>query len=136
MKKFILSSLLICITCPVNAKLDQHQESSLKKTQQLLRDPSQRIKAVNNSKDAQEAHQKALNLLGNQENVNKAYDMAAVMLRSITEEANGDPQKMKQILNNARSNPAALAERMPAEFKILLKQMAKDIESQNAPSRK
>ncbi len=136
MKELLIYLIISVIAFPVNAKLSQDQQSALKQTQDLLRNPADRMSVVKESPSAQAAHQKAVDFLGSQQNVNKAYDMAALMLKSVAEEANGDPAKMQQILNRAKSNPAVLADRMPAEFKTMLKQIAGDIEKRSSPARK
>lgn len=132
---FFSMLLILSFSYVAQAELTAKQARALEQTQNLLRNPEKRMKAVNSSAEAVKAHQRAMSLLGSEQNVNKAYDMAAIMLKTITEEANGDPAKMKAILNRAKSNPEALAERMPAEFKSLLKVMSDDIERKGSPAR-
>jgi len=131
--RFLFIFSLLVFPLSVQAELNKQQERALLKTQQLLRNPQKRMKAISSSKEATQAHQRAASLLGSEANVDKAYDMAAIMLKSIAEEAGGDPVKMQQILNKAKTDPSALADRMPAEFKSLLKNMAKEIENNSQP---
>jgi hypothetical protein len=56
------------------------------------------------------------------------------MMEQIMKEANGDPTKAQQILNKGLQNPAGLADRMPAQFKEMLKDVGGSIEGFSNPT--
>jgi len=112
---------------------ESESDKALMQTQDLLTNKSMRDKAISESDEAQKAHHRAKGLLKTQENVDKAYGMAAQMMETVMKEANGDPNKARQIINKGLSNPAALADRMPAEFKQMLKEVGTSVEELSGP---
>ena len=124
------------ITHNVYADMSQNQQNALYNTQKLLKNEKSRMDSINSSKEAQKAHQDVVSLFGGSQNINKAYDMAAIALEALAKEANGDPAKMAEILNEAKKDPAAFANKMPPEFRSMLKQAAQDVENKNAPKLK
>jgi len=137
MKTLILLVLAIFITNLAYGNFafgyEAGADKSLMQTQDLLRNKDRRNNVIQESKEAQKADQRARSLLKTQENVDKAYGMAAQMMESIMKEAEGDPMKAREILNKGLSNPGALAERMPAEFKEMLKEVGGSVESFSNP---
>lgn len=112
---------------------DSKADTSLTQTQDLLRNKNLRNNAVNSSQSAKDAHQKALNLLKTDENVDKAYNMAAQMMEQIMKEASGDPMKAQEILQKGLADPSGLADRMPAQFKEMLKEVGGSVEGYGNP---
>lgn len=133
MKTFILLFSL-SLSFQVYA-LDSDSSDSLKRTQEMLRNHKKRMKAVNSSSKGKAAHEKVKNMFGSTGNVDNAYEMAAQMMGVITKEAGGDSKKMQEILDKGMLDPASLAERMPSEFKQMLKNAAGDVEKQRGPRR-
>ncbi|MGH1468193.1 MAG: hypothetical protein ACRBBP_04835 [Bdellovibrionales bacterium] len=115
--------------------MDSASSDALKKTQDLLRDHSKRMNAVNGSQKGKDAHKQVQQLFGSSGNVDKAYEMAAQMMGSVMKEAGGDATKAQEILNTGAANPAAFAERLPSDFKKMLHETANDIEKSKGPKR-
>ncbi len=115
--------------------MDLESSEALRKTQEIFRDQSKRMNAVNSSQQGKDAHRKVQELFGSAGNIDKAYEMAAQMMGSIMKEAGGDASKAQEILNNGAANPAAFAERLPSEFKKTLRETANDVERRNGPKR-
>lgn len=108
--------------------VDPHSEKALQQTLQMLNDPQQRMKAVNQSPQAQKAHQQALDLAGNEENLGEIYNLSGQLLQNVAKDANGDPQKMREALQKAMRDPAAFAQSLTPAQKQQLKKLADDIE--------
>lgn len=115
--------------------MDSESSEALKKTQEMFRDQSKRMNAVNSSQKGRDAHKKVQELFGSAGNIDKAYEMAAQMMGSVMKEAGGDATKAQEILSNGAANPAAFAERLPSEFKKMLRETANDVEGRNSPKR-
>ena len=132
MKMLVLLILAIFITNLAYGNLafgyEAESDQALQQTQRLLKNKNLRDQAVNESPAAQRAHQRAQDLLKNPENLEKAYGMAAQMMEQIMKEAQGDPEKAQSILNKGLEDPASLADRMPAQFKEMLKDVGGGIE--------
>lgn len=104
----------------------QINAEALRNTQQLLRNPSEREKAIANDPKAVEADSKAKQLLG--PNTEKAYELSAQLMQTIVAETNGDPQKMQQLMQELQSNPHALEKYLTPAQRDMIRQMASDVE--------
>lgn len=116
-------------------ELTEEQQNALTRTKSFMKNSHQRQEYLKSSPYAQEAHNKAANLLGSKQNVNKAYDMAGQMLESLLKQSNGDMSKVKEALLRGQANPAQLAESMPPEFKKMLRELANDVEGKAGPKK-
>ncbi len=132
MKTLIIFSVLFSFN---SYSMDSESSEALKKTQEMFRDQSKRMNAINNSQKGKDAHKKVQELFGNTGNIDKAYEMAAQMMGSVIKEAGGDASKAQEILSKGSANPAAFAERLPSEFKKMLKETANDVERRKGPKR-
>lgn len=128
MNKFITLYFVFLsfLTSTAFADLNQSQQNSLYNTQKVLKNREKRMKAVNSSKEAQDIHKEVISLFGS-DHQDKAYEMAAVALEVLAKEANGDSAKMAELLNKAKRDPAGFANRMPPEFRTMLRQAAQNV---------
>lgn len=133
MKYYILSAFLL-FSFNTYA-LDSDSSQALKKTQEMFRDQGKRMNAVNGSQKGKDAHARVQELFKTSGNIDKAYEMAAQMMGSVMKQTNGDSKKAQEFLSAGSIDPATFAERMPTEFKKLLKETAGSIEKMNGPKR-
>ena len=127
-----MKNVLFCLVmmhAAAYADLDQHQQQGLKDTQRLLTSPKERDAAIRNDVKATDADKKVEALTGSGKNKEEIYDIASKVMETITKEANGDPQKMQQMLSEAQSNPKAFYEKyFSEEDKNRVRGLANDIE--------
>ncbi len=99
---------------------------ALRNTQQMLRNPAEREKAMANDPTALQADSKAKQILG--PNTEKAYELSAQLMQTIVAETNGDPKKMQQLMQELQSNPHALEKYLTPAQRDMIRQMASDVE--------
>lgn len=115
--------------------MDDASVEALQKTQEMLRNPTKRMNAVNSSEKGRAAHEKVKNLFQTSGNIDNAYEMAAQMMETVAKKSGGDSKKMQQLLQQGLSDPASFAESMSPEFKKMLRSTASDVESFKNPNR-
>jgi hypothetical protein len=104
----LLLILMFIIASPaIYADLDGNQQKALRDTQDLLKNPTERQKAINKDPRAKDVDSKAEALAGSQENKENMYGLAAQLMEKIATETNGDPEKMQQLMLEAQQNPQA-----------------------------
>ena len=89
------------------ADLDQHQTKGLDDTKAFLKNSAERNAFIKGDKKAQEVDQKVDALTGGGANKEEVYGISADVMDKLTHEANGDPEKMQAILQEAAKNPEA-----------------------------
>jgi hypothetical protein len=104
---------LLILVSPMLAAGEDITDASVQKavadTQKVLSLPSEREKVIKASPDAAAAN-KALEQLGGSPEANQQiYELASQIFGNLATEANGDPDKMQKILDQAKQNPAAFA---------------------------
>lgn len=125
--------ILILIASQVQAELDQYDQKALQQTQELLKNPSERNKAIANDKAAKDIDAKTGSLAGSAEKKEEIYSIAAQVMEKITKDANGDPEKMKKLLQEAQSNPEAFYNKFDSSQKSQIQNLAGKIEAQKVP---
>jgi hypothetical protein len=115
---FIFVGSLVFSICSLASEVDAN---AIKQTQDLLRNPKARQGAIKETQGSQNANDYATKVLGNEQNVNEAYDIAAELLPWITEQSGGDPVKMQEMMAQAMKNPESFYARMPAAQKARIK---------------
>lgn len=104
----------------------QINSEALNKTQNLLRNPGERQKAMANDPKAQAADSKVKALLG--PNTEKAYEISAQLMERIVAETGGDPVKMQNLMLELQGNPRALEKYLSPAQRDMIRQMASDVE--------
>lgn len=131
-------SFLMALGCFVSvqpgicAELDAASDEALARTQAMLRDPSQRDKATAATKQAQFVDQQTQSLAGTPENKNAIYDLSADIMESLVQKTNGDPEKMKALLDQAKNDPKAFADKLTPEQQKKLQEISRKIPIGNA----
>ena len=106
-------------------KLSSDQEKALAEVVDQLRDPQKRKEAVGNDSKAKQADEFLKQLGGAQSE--EIYQLAAEILQGLVVEANGDANKMEQLLEKAKKDPASFGNKLTAEQKKHLQQIAEKI---------
>ena len=92
-------------------ELDEHSQKALIQTKQLLEDPKQREKAINQDADAKRANQQVKELVGGRVALTpEIYDLASAVFENVVKESHGDPVKMKQAMEKFQRDPSSFAE--------------------------
>jgi hypothetical protein len=118
-------------------ELDGASAEALVKTQALLRDPQKRAQAAAASPQAQFVDKQAQSLAGSSENTNAIYDLSADIMESLVMKTNGDPAKMKELLDQAKNDPKGFAEKLTPEQRQKLTEISRKIPvSGSAPQTK
>lgn len=107
---------------------------ALTKTQDLMQNPSERNKAIQNSPAAQSADQQLQSLAGNSKNAEAIYKLAAEVMGNLVKQANGDPKKMMEILENAKASPDSFANTFSQSQKDELRDIAAKIPQSSTTS--
>ncbi len=118
MTKTILCCLLLSLTTTADADQTSSQVvDPLKETQQVLRNQSERQKAIGElGENAKSADAYAEKVVG-RENKDSIYDISADLMELLQTESGGDPDKMMKILSEAQKNPEEFYNRFPAAQK-------------------
>jgi hypothetical protein len=109
------------------AGMDPASSEALVRTQAMLRDPQQRAKATSETPQAQFVDKQTQSLAGTPENANAIYDLSADIMESLALKTNGDPAKMKEILDQAKNDPKAFAEKLTPEQRKKLQEISQKI---------
>lgn len=112
-KKTMTCLILIFASLTLNAQtqsqgLGVHERKGLDDTKSLLKDKQQRDDYIKTDKKAQDIDNKVNALTGGDgAHKEEIYGISAEVMEKLTVETNGDPEKMKKILEDAMRNPEA-----------------------------
>ena len=113
----------------VAESLDKDSQDALADTQKLLQDPQARAAFSKDSPDATKATDFIKGISkGNQKIEQDIYSLSSSIFANIVKEANGDPQKIMELLAKAQSNPSSFTQHMSPADREKLSQMAKELE--------
>lgn len=115
---------LLASTSLNGQELDANTMEALSQTQQLLRSRALREQAAKESGSAQAAHNHAAALSGNQQNLDALYDTSAEVMEWLTQQTQGDAQKMQALMLKAKENPEAFYQSLPEKIKSKIRSMA------------
>lgn len=103
---------------------------AIQMTQEMLKDPAERKKAIGTSPQGHAADQKVHELAGSKENEQAIYDLAASVFGTMMEQTDGDEEKMQKLLEEGMKNPEAFAKKWSPEELQKLHDLGKKIQSQ------
>jgi hypothetical protein len=126
--------LLSGIGSVARAELDKESKEALEKTQQLLRDPTQRNAAMKGNQEAQTNNQSLESLVGSQ-NASGVYDLSAEIFGKIVTDSNGDPAVMQKKIEEAQKNPTAFLNSLTPEQKARIKAIADQSPANQQPKK-
>jgi len=117
-----------------NVREQAANENALRQTLELLRNKNVRDQNVN-SPDAKRVNDGLDKMTGGNSALNEEmYSLAADIFETMYKEANGDPVKMQELLNNYLKNPDSFATKWTPEQKAKLKSISERIPT-GAPAR-
>lgn len=132
-KIILLQSILLGFNA--YAELDKSSQEALEKTMEQLKNPAQREQALKENPKYKEGESGA-NLLvkGDATQKQQIYEMAAEVLQTLVQKANGDPVKMQEIVSKAQKDPGKFMEEYFSEAqKKQVRDLAGQIEKDRQP---
>ncbi|OQW46109.1 MAG: hypothetical protein A4S09_16880 [Proteobacteria bacterium SG_bin7] len=125
-----LPVLLLVVTNFALAQVDKHSKQATEQTQDLLKNREEREKSSKNDPKAQKAIQDVKNISGgDKQTEDDIFGLASDLMPALVEESNGDPNKMMQILEEAKKDPEKFAKRFSPEQRKKLKEVAEKLGS-------
>lgn len=126
-KVWILIFVCFALGKSIEAKdLTQEQENALKGAIEELTNPTKRLETLKKDPKAAESD-KILKEVGG-EFSEEIYQLAGKVLETIAVQAQGDPQKMEEILQRAKKDPAGFAKTFTPEEQKMLKGLGQKVE--------
>lgn len=117
-------------------KLDAASQEALRQTIQLLNSPVQRGEVIQKDSKAKAADDQVQSLMGTPENTAKLYELAGKIMENLANQAEGDPQKMMEILEKAQRDPSSFASSFTPEQQKMLQDLAKQVEKNGTMKKK
>jgi len=90
-------------------KLDPASQDALDKTLHILLDPQARSGELAKSSQGAAADQQVRTLAGSDAMTQELYQIAGEVLKELAQSTGGDPQKMLEAVDRARTDPAGFA---------------------------
>lgn len=114
----------------VKAELDSSSKDALTKTQETLTNAQKRQEAFKENPAYRESEKAANEVFkGDEGKKQQAYELTSQVLATLAEKANGDPQKMQEIMAEAQRNPEKFMQEYFSEGqKQQVRALAADIE--------
>lgn len=111
------------------SNLPAAEQEGLRKTQDFLRNKSERNTYIKDSKKAKDVDSKVDALTGGGADKEQIYDIAAKVMEKITIEANGNPELMQKLMMEAEKDPQAFYNKyFSADAKQQTRSLAESIE--------
>lgn len=107
---------------------DKYDEEALQKTVELLKNQSEREKSIKGDSSAEKADAYTKSLFGgDSQSTNDVYGLASDVFQDLAKKADGDPEKMKALIEEFQRDPAAFAEMWSPEQKKRLKEISNKV---------
>lgn len=128
----MLFKLLVLSLCmfSLNTFAEGADKESVKKAQEVLKDPKQVKEITNKDAKAKKADDFVKNIAGSEENAQEVYNIAAELMPVLLEMNNNDPEKAVQSLQDYAKNPKAFLDKLPETSRKKIKALAEKIESE------
>ena len=123
---FFIAIFLLPVSL-VSQEMDDASNKALEQTIQLLNNPSQRNKEVQEDKAAMKANSFAGEIAGSPENLDKIYELSSKIFSRVTKQNKGDVDSMNSVVDNAKRDPSSFAKGLTDEERVMLKQIADQI---------
>jgi hypothetical protein len=109
------------------ADQDPAMNDAIADTQRMLQDKSARDAQIKKDPHAQKADQDVSAAVGgSKEGSDKVYQMSAEILPMLSKQANGDPDKMAKLLEEAQKNPEKFYNSLSPELKDKVRDLANE----------
>ncbi len=131
---FILLAVLFTFSGLVSrAELDKYNKEALSKTQDFLKNKSERDVFIKNAPESQK-HMDQMDVMGmNGDQKNQMFNISADVMGQITKDQNGDPDAMKKLLEKAQQNPEEFYKSLSPESRNMIKNLGGQIENSQIP---
>lgn len=113
----------VCASADNGRGLDPASEQALRETQLMLKNPTERQK----TQGAQNVQRQLEAMGASAQDQEEIYGLAADVMADVTRQANGDPEKMMQILSEAQKNPQAFGIKLTPAQRQKLQDIAKKL---------
>ncbi len=115
---------------PTKGYNDPVVQEAMVKTQGLMQDPKQRSEAIARDPKAKQADDMIQRLSGGDAAAtNDIYALASQIFANLVQQANGDPKKMEELIEQFKRDPASFAATWTPEQKAQLKAIAGQLEN-------
>jgi hypothetical protein len=110
-------SIALVIPCSAIAEpaLDANSQKALQDTQQLLTNPSLRTQSIRKDPAAAKVDAQVEQVTGGGANKEEAYQISSDIMNEIVKKTGGDPVKMVEMLERAKTNPEAFFKSLSPE---------------------
>lgn len=116
------------VAFPASAEeLDLASQEAALRTRQMLENPELREQAVSKSAEAAFMHRQAESLGGSPENTEEIYGLASDIFAELVKQSGGEPLKMMELLEKAKKDPKAFADKLTPEQRERLSRLANKI---------
>ncbi|MEK6554504.1 MAG: hypothetical protein AABZ31_04640 [Bdellovibrionota bacterium] len=128
--------LSLSLSFTASAELDAASKEALEKTNSLLKDKKQRDAYNKTDAKAQQADAFAHKVGGSEAGTQSIYELSAKVFEKLVQKYNGDPAKMKEVLERAQKDPAGFANsEFSAEELKALRELSSQIPAAQAPAK-
>lgn len=105
-------------------------QEAMTKTQGLMQDPKQRNEAIGRDPKAKQADDMVQRLSGGDAaTTNDVYALASQIFANLVQQANGDPKKMQDLIEEFKRDPASFASTWTPDQQAKLKEIAAQLEN-------
>lgn len=129
-KKYFLFFVALFIFMNEKAFAETDLDAAVSEAQALLKNENQRNELIKNNPKAQQADSFALQAVGGKTELkNEIYNISSDIFAVIEKQAQGNPEKMQELLLKALQNPSAFLKDLPAAEKAKIKDLAQKVEA-------
>lgn len=121
--------LCILILSHTAFALDPASQQALQQTQELLKTPDKRNNALKETPEATAAGNQVTSVAKDPQDQQKIYELSSKVMERLVRESQGDPEKMTQLLERAKTNPEDFANSLTSDERDSLRGVAGSIES-------
>ena len=126
----LVTIILLCASALALAgNLDGASEEALRKTLQLLSDPTERQVEIDKDPKAKFAEQQAKSLAGSPDNIEEMYAIASEIFQDLTMKFDGDSSAMVKAMEDAKKSPKAFFEKLGLKTQARISALARKIEA-------
>lgn len=108
--------------------MDEASQQALGETQKTMTNRVEREKIKKDNAALQQVDADVEALVGNGTNKDAMYEAAAKILGDMAKDTDGDPDKMREVMQNAQRDPKAFLNSLSEDNKKMIRGIAEDIE--------
>jgi len=121
-------TLVVLCAPPLHGQgLDPASAEALSSTLRMLADPPSRNQAILSTPGAAEVDRQVQGIAGSSQLAQEMYEIAAAVFADLARSSGGDPARMSDALERAKSDPAGFAARLSPETLQRLRELSTKI---------